>query len=354
MSSHVAISSTAAIDLQSVSLGEVKARVRSELAGKLSWPSSLIHATMPFQDLSAVMDLDKLARVAATVNSGNELSFAVISREYIETGLNWIRAMRGLGLTNFIIIAGDKVTSEALDARGIANVLAVIDESEFDASYVSWTGFSAKGLAVSAFKFPVAQFLVRAGYSVVMSDADAVWLRDPMPYLREADVAFQRIVYHPPEIAMLWGFAACGGFISFRCGQKTAAFLERLMDENRLMFCDQVAMNLTLLEGDPVWHCADPGWALPVPGVAQDRDSLEAAFAKCVTSPIRGELRQGGVQVLALPHDKFWRHALFASPLQDMVVCHPNSPKNDLEKMKLLDSMGLRFPTGPTDLPLTR
>jgi hypothetical protein len=299
--------------------------------------------TRPLQDLNAVMDLGKLADMAAAVNSGNDISFAIVSKEYIQTGLNWIYAMHKLGLNNFIIIAGDRFTSEMLDEQGIPNVLADIDESEFDASFLSPTGFSAKGLAVSAFKFPVAQFLVKSGYSVVLSDADAVWLYDPMSYLRSADVAFQRIVYHPPPIARLWGFAACGGFISFRSGIKTIAFLERCIEEHRLLLSDQVAMNLALLEGEPDWHCENADWMLPSGGVPHDRGSLEAAFAKYVKSPIQGELRQGGLQVLALPHDKFWRHGWVTSTLPDMVICHPNSPKDDLEKMKIFDAMGLRF-----------
>jgi hypothetical protein len=353
MPSDQAANSGSAADPQSVSGGEATTRIRAELAGRFIWPSSLAPAARPLQDLSAVMDLGKLAAVAAGVNSGKELSFTIISKEYIKTGLNWIYAMQRLGLKNFLIIAGDTFTSEKLDERGIHNVLAEIDETEFDASFVSSTGFSAKGLAVSAFKFPVARFLVESGYSVVLSDADAVWLHDPMPYLRDSEVAFQRIAYHPPTIAMLWGFAACGGFISFRSGQKTTAFLERCIEEHRLLFCDQVAMNLVLLEGDPDWRCEYADWMLPVGAVQHDRGSLEAAFAKCVKSPIKGELRQGGLQVLALPHDKFWRHGWVTTSLRDMVICHPNSPKDDLEKMKLLDSMGLRFQPGATDLPWT-
>jgi hypothetical protein len=252
------------------------------------------------------------------------------------------------------MIAGDRFTSEMLDERDIPNVLVDIDESDFDPSFVSTTGFSAKGLAVSALKFPVSRFLVASGYSVVMSDADAVWLQDPAPYLRDTDVAFQRILYHPPAISVLWGFGACGGFISFRKGARTIAFLDRCIEEQRFYFCDQVAMNLALLEGNPDWHCEHADWVLPASGVQQDRGSREAAFAKCARFPITGELRHGGLHVLALPHDKFWRHALVPIPPRDLVVCHPNSPKDDLEKVNLLASMGVRFQPVASDLPWPR
>jgi hypothetical protein len=194
-------------------------------------------------------------------------------------------------------------------------------------------------------------FLVDSGYSVVLSDADAVWLRDPMPYLRGADVVFQRIAYHPPDIAKLWGFAGCGGFMSFRHAEKTISFLERCIQEHRLLFCDQVAFNLALLQGDPDWYCEAADWMLPAGDLQYSRAALEAAFIKLEGYAIKGHLRKDGLQLVALPHDKFWRHALVTHSLRDMVVCHPNSPKDDSEKMKLLTSMGLQFPAAPSIRP---
>ncbi len=200
------------------------ARIRTDLANRFTWPAELRSVSRPLHDLDRMMDLDKLLRLAGAVHSGNELAFAIMSKEYIQTGLNWICAMTRIGLNNFIILSGDQITSDLLDARGVPNVLTVIDESGFDPSFVSTTGFSAKGLAVSAFKFPVARFLANAGYHVVLSDADAVWLRDAMPYLRGADVAFQRIGYHP-----LGGLRPVG----FR-GLRRVHFLSRWRENRRV------------------------------------------------------------------------------------------------------------------------
>jgi hypothetical protein len=353
MTSHQAANSGSTADIRPVPGDELKVRIRAELAGPFMWPSSLGPVARPLRDLSAVMDLGKLAGVAETINNRKEISFTIISKEYINTGLNWIYAMQRLGLNNYMIISGDKFTSEKLDELGIHSVRAEIDESEFDAAFVSHDGFSAKGLAMIALKFPVTNFLVKSGYSVVFSDADAIWLHDPMAYVRGADIAFQRVAYHPRPIASLWGFAACSGFVFFRHDIKTIAFLDRCIVEHQSFRCDQVAMNLALLDGEPSWHCEHADWSLPVGGAQYDRGSLESAFAKCVKSPIKGAFRQGGLQVLALPHDKFWRHGLVTNSLSDMVICHPNSPKNDLGKMKIFDAMSLRFHPGTADRPWT-
>jgi hypothetical protein len=342
--------SSSAADPRSVPGSETKARIRAELAGPFEWPTSLMRATMPLQDLSAVMDLGRLANVAAATNNRGELIFTLISKEYIQTGLNWIYAMHRLGLNNFLVIAGDKFTSETLDQRGIASVRADIDESEFDPSFMSNDGFSAKGLAMIALKFPVTSFLLKYGYSVIFSDSDAIWLRDPMGYMGDADIAFQRVAHHPPSVSSLWGFAACTGFIFFRHGAKTIAFLDRCIIEHQSFRCDQVAMNLALLEGDPSWLCEDAGWMPPSGDVRYDKDQRLAVFARLIKFPMKGKFLQGGLRLLALPHDKFWRHLWVARAMADMVICHPNSPKNDLEKMNILDAIGVRFPPRAVDL----
>jgi hypothetical protein len=336
-------SDQAAADTQPVRDGMLKARIRTELATRFIWPPPLMAATRPLRDLAAVMDTGKLLAVAATVHDNREIGFTIISKEYIQTGLNWVYAMRRLGLKNFLIVAGDQTTADILDELGVANVVANVDDQGFDASFVSHDGFSAKGLSMIALKFPVARVLLAHGYSVVFSDADAVWLNDPMPYVRDADVAFQRVVYHPAPIAPLWGFTACTGFVAFRHAPNTIAFLDQCIIEQQSFRCDQVSLNLAMLEAEPDWHCDHADWSLPAAGARHDRSSLEAAFGKCAQAPIWGRLRDGGVRVLALPHDKFWRHGWVTSALPEMVVCHPNSPKNDLEKMKIFSAAGLRF-----------
>jgi hypothetical protein len=323
--------------------GKLNAHILDELTHRFAWPAPLIPLTRSLWDLSTVMDLGKLDAVAAAVSHQQRLGFTLISREYIQTGLNWIHAMRRIGTNNFFVVAGDQFTHDVLEARGIHSVRAAIDERDFEPSFISQVGFSSKGLAMITLKFPVARFLVKSGYSVIFSDADAVWLQDPTPHLQWGDVAFQRIDYHPAPVARLWGFAACTGFVCFRHGAKTLALLDRCIEQHQSLHCDQVAMNVALLQGKPEWHCDHDDWLPPGTVVHQDRANLRAAFARLMKSPITGELSQDGLQLLALPHDKFWRHHWITSSLTDMVVCHPNSPKDDTEKMKILAAMGVRF-----------
>lgn len=321
----------------------LKRSTRAQLEERFGWPRECFSLARPLWELHAVMDTAKLEELAASVHRQREIAFAIISQEYIQIGLNWVFAMRKIGLTNFLIIAGDQSTSTRLNAIGVKHVLATVDERALSPSFVSVTGFRAKGLAVSAFKFPVVQFLLKAGYTVVLSDADAVWLKDPMPHLRHADLSFQRVVYHPPQIARLWGFSACSGFLAFRHGPRSLEFVERCIEEHRMVLSDQVAVNLALLEADPNWTCDSPNWTLPDADVEYARPALEELFARHANIPIRGKLRSGGLNVLGLPHNQFWRHEIVASPREETVICHPNSPKDDSEKMKIFRMMNLCF-----------
>jgi hypothetical protein len=57
---------------------------------------------------------------------------------------------------------------------------------------------------------------------------------------------------------------------------------------------------------------------------------------------LRGWTRRYGLDLLALPHHQFWRHSLVPATLSEMVVCHPNSPKDELGKIKIFNAMGIR------------
>ena len=77
------------------------------------------------------------------------------------------------------------------------------------------------------------------------------------------------------------------------------------------------------------------------------RRSRRLPSRSCAEAPIWGRLGRIGLEVQALPHATFWRHEIFPAPRSGMAICHPNSPKDDLEKMKVLDRLGLCFGRRP-------
>jgi Nucleotide-diphospho-sugar transferase len=311
-----------------------RAEIRELEVSPLHWHSDFDHARLPLHNLDSVVDLRVLARLADNVQRDRCLCITFISQEYLGVGVRWIEAMRRLDVDNYVIIAGDSATHEFLKGVGVASIEARIDIRNISLSYRSPFGFTAKGLGINALKFPVVNALLKEGYDVVMSDADALWLQNPMPYFPLAiDVAFQRVVYFPRSIVVEWGFAACSGFVFFRSKPCVASFVDHCIREHRTVQSDQLALNLALLDADTCWPT--PGASdRPVSQSNLQQDELNILFEAAARNSIVGRVNRYGFNVLALPHREFWRHSFVRCHRSEMVICHPNSPKNDQEKIE--------------------
>lgn len=82
--------------------------------------------------------------------------------------------------------------------------------------------------------------LVEARHNVLMSDGDALWLKDPIEDMKihgmdQSDLATQRGSF-PVGLGKRWGATMCMGFVVFRSGTEGAvqfvSMFERLVREN--------------------------------------------------------------------------------------------------------------------------
>jgi len=288
------------------------------------------------------MNIDIMGDLAVRRSASGVIAVTFISKEYIRTGLNWIAAMSRLGLHNYVVIAGDRETVELLDAKLVPCVRAHIAENRGDSLYRSRWGFSRKGLAMTALKFPVVGALLERGLSVILSDADATWLRNPIPLIsRDVHIAFQRVFYHPNAIARLWSFAACSGFVVFRGGVGSGALVANCIREHRIVHDDQVAFNLALMASGITWNL--PGGYGQRGDLNSTDDERKEFFNGVATRPITGNIDEYGLSVMALPHHTFWRHDWVLGDRAEIVVCHPNTPKDDKSKMMRCEQLGTRY-----------
>ena len=69
----------------------------------------------------------------------------------------------------------------------------------------------------------------------------------------------------------------------------------------------------------------------------------QAKFVAGARVPIKGRLDRHGLELLALAHHEFWRHSLVPPSPSEMVICHPNSPKCDADKMKCFEELQVNF-----------
>lgn len=80
---------------------------------------------------------------------------------------------------------------------------------------------------------------------------------------------------------------------------------------------------------------------MPSPDTLIDPTERETFFARTILRPIVGVLARSRGIVLALPHVRFWHHAFMSMDRNAIVVCHPNSPKDDGEKIEQLHNLDL-------------
>jgi hypothetical protein len=98
--------------------------------------------------------------------------------------------------------------------------------------------------------------VLQQGIDVVHSDADAVWLADPMADLlgsSQLDLVFSQGSVWPDDVHKRWGFVLCCGLFSIRANSQTLEFVSRwrslLQDDGD----DQRALNRLLLHEDVAW-----------------------------------------------------------------------------------------------------
>ncbi len=165
---------------------------------------------------------------------------------------------------------------------------------------------------------------------------------------------FQRIAIHPRQIVLLWGIGVCTGFIAFRGTKDVLEILDQCISEHLLQNDDQVAMNLAFLELGIEWR-VEPTKILLDDYRKKFREYSESdcfrdieqndfdCFNSTSMYDIVGKSCRTRARLLGLGHDKFWRHGFVANAGEAMVVCHPNSPREDDAKMKVLASFGASF-----------
>ncbi|CAM9906685.1 unnamed protein product, partial [Ectocarpus fasciculatus] len=100
--------------------------------------------------------------------------------------------------------------------------------------------------------------VVNAGHDVILSDADALWLADPMkdfslPIIRESSIVASRGGF-PHDLAHQWGSTMCMGFIFFRAAGKRIGEFVAVMNELVLKNAnDQVSVNKAAKNLGIVW-----------------------------------------------------------------------------------------------------
>jgi hypothetical protein len=299
---------------------------------------------------STTFQRSDLATAVARRRGRDTIVYTIIDAAYLRVALNWVAHLRDLRIPHFLIVSTDVESHKALKEHGVESVLVMPcvelarDRKSLDTDFASdFTIF------VISLKFQIARELLELGVGAWFSDVDAIWLADPHASVDtvEGDLLFQAGSF-PADVKGAWGFTVCTGFLLFR----NSAAARRVLDDACRVFAtegrydDQVTLN-RVLHG----HYAI-GWERMPPARWE-----HCAIANGWTEPIHGSSGTTALQLVALPHAYFQRHGVTARDRDHAVICHPNSPKNEKDKIDVLRSFDLWHPsvdgTGPTHSPAT-
>ena len=176
------------------------------------------------------------------------LVMQIVSEDYVDLERNFMRLMELNSVFtrhHLYLMCMDNASVQTFASLGIRCV--PLDLLPFDSIHDVW---KTRIRALSC--------LVMEGYNVIMSDADALWLGDPMTYFSLPAVRNSSVVSSrgnmPWRLSKKWGVALCLGFILFRATGPGMDMLQMSMEEIVLdRGDDQVAANKAVNRLGVVW-----------------------------------------------------------------------------------------------------
>lgn len=187
--------------------------------------------------------------VALTPQRTDPVVLQVLSKDYLTIENNFVYHMElhsSLTRNNLYVVCVDETSTEFMETD--LRVRCV--------PYDHGGGWSRGHVWMLRVK--VCRCLVLAGYNVLVSDADAVWLNDPIGDMNRLGIENSNIIgqrdTRPMDLAGYWGTTLCFGFLYFRAGGN---IMTRLLDNTTTIamknYDDQKAFNFALFSLGIVW-----------------------------------------------------------------------------------------------------
>ncbi|CAM9348402.1 unnamed protein product [Ectocarpus sp. 12 AP-2014] len=184
---------------------------------------------------------------------------------------------------------------------------------------------------------PTVVMQVEAGHDVIMSDADALWLADPMEDFSLPGVVDSSIVASrgrfPTDVGQVWGATMCMGFIFFRATASRVAMREFVTVMNALVLerkDDQIAVNIAARDLGIVWKQKD----------SDMRYEESTGFGVGYIDSLSDEHNRP-FTVTLLPHSVYTRICASTPVSNTTVVAHCRSSKTPEGKISWMHSMDL-------------
>lgn len=265
------------------------------------------------------MDASRLLQLANSRKYKQTIVLVFADHRYIEVLLNWLIGLNRLGIHNYLIVSLDTEIHDFLEPRGFPTVLYPLEGPVSDL----WS-----------LRAKIFLDLCANGIDFIHSDADAIWLKNPIPrYFVESGhhiVASQGTIW-PRDIVRKQGFVFCCGLLYIKSCAQTLTLLNDVAVDMASSRDDQASFNRMIFGRQLCW--AGP----KVPSYTLTHENQEF---RCFGNVITGQSADRRLSVGLLPHHLFQRLHM---PGQDAFVKHLLSDKDPNSKLKMFGRAGCNF-----------
>ena len=255
---------------------------------------------------------DILFELLSRQKRDNRVIVVFSSSMYLDIIRNWLLAVNRLGIHNYLVVSLDKKAYSFMKINNIPSLLMEYNSDNFDI----WT----KRLALFG-------EINDLGVNFFHSDADAVWLRDPLERYfadNETDLIISQGTVWPHDIHAKWGFVLCCGLFYVKSSPKMGDFFKAMLDELAGNKDDQASLNRIIDRDDIVWQIDEP----------YDNFYNGKKFL-CSRRSIIGVGKT--LRIKVLPHHLFQR---VYTKNQDPYVVHPLAAKHSSDTKQALKNAG--------------
>lgn len=221
--------------------------------------------------------------ILSDMSEENTIIVVFANSDYDKILQNWLKAIKKINISNYLIVAMDKVLFEQLQEKNIPSILRICDINHG---------------AIWIHRINIIKEILEYGYNVVHSDADAVWLKNPLYdyiYNQPYDIVFSQGTYWPKHIHKEFGFVLCCGFFYLQANKNTLEFINKVAIDVVSSNDDQVSCNDYMLKNNIQWQIPKNNYI----------KSFQGIDFKCSNQLIVGS--SDLLNIAVLPHSKFQR-----------------------------------------------
>ena len=246
---------------------------------------------------------------------------------YIPVTSNWLSGLAKLGLDDLVtIVTLDDATRDAFPQDRVLHRPHSGDPMNLA---VLWSH-----------RLCVLRDLLSDSQSVIHSDADAIWLRNPLPDIEACNspIVFTQGTFWPRDVHARRGVVLCCGLFYLRSEPGVLRFLDSVLTQMEADLDDQIAINRVVDTCFKPWQIVEP-YKIPF------RDTHFVASRK----PMRtasSDKSSFHLSISILPHHAYPR--LVDRISDEVVIAHPLSGKTLKEKEFCLAELGLWEGSAPT------